>query len=659
MMPPSQLTPRKSLIISLLPIFLSLTAASEEFCQDNVDLAAWEAPPPPKPCRLFLAPKPDSKNNDANVKGDRKLGIFTAVDFPRGMPITHPGGDVVLHLIDVDPFLSSDDGDDGDDTNNNSQLRKWLSHGFLQDSITSGHGGNYEGLGKILTALPGVGMLAASPNQQSDRPNVWASVPEIDEANLPRNISPLAGSFSLHYNLTHVVSNPKGIAKGGEVLVDRDGWHRRMALGINSTTLSSQEEQYSSEANRLDNQQLFEEGICLENLHYGLSSNGYGRGGFASRFLEKGSIVAPVPVLPIPRTELRYLRSKEWKKVNAYRRKLNKGNQQSVEKQENEIEEMLPPNIEWRQQLLLNYCLGHRNSSVLLFPYGHVNYINHAPSLNSGSASEISGPVANVGLRWSEKLIQKEADVDPRTLSPAQLFERPNPEGLVLEMVALNNIHPDEEILVDYGSIWHQAWETHVKHWNEDPQNGKEANAMDDDYSPAYIMEDVVSNLRTAEEQLQYRYPDNVFTACFYHYERDDDESETTITSQQRSSTKKQTEAIPWKMSAGLFDVINLRPCKVISREPAVNRYAPQQQQQQQPGQGNNFYTAIIQNRPGLPPNERIPKGEKHIVSGIPRGAFRFVDRPYTSDVHLDGAFRQNIGLEETGLFPEVWFDSA
>mmetsp|Transcript_946 Transcript_946/g.1970 ORF Transcript_946/g.1970 Transcript_946/m.1970 type:complete len:190 (+) Transcript_946:1473-2042(+) len=122
---------------------------------------------------------------------------------------------------------------------------------------------------------------------------------------------------------------------------------------------------------------------------------------------------------------------------------------------------------------------------------------------------------------------------------------------------------------------------------------------------------------------------------------------------------KKQTEAIPWKMSAGLFDVINLRPCKVISREPAVNRYAPQQQQQQQPGQGNNFYTAIIQNRPGLPPNERIPKGEKHIVSGIPRGAFRFVDRPYTSDVHLDGAFRQNIGLEETGLFPEVWFDSA
>ena len=71
---------------------------------------------------------------------------------------------------------------------------------------------------------------------------------------------------------------------------------------------------------------------------------------------------------------------------------------------------------------------------------------------------------------------------------------------------------------------------------------------------------------------------------------------------------KERTEAIPWKMSAGLFEMTNLRPCKVIAREPIIDRYAPQMQQQQQPGKGNMFYTAIIQNRPGLPPNERIVK---------------------------------------------------
>ena len=217
-MPPH--SKRNAFAISLLSLFLSHTAASEGSCQDSDDLAAWETPPPPKSCRLFLA---HNGNNDASEIDDRKLGLFTAVDFPRGVPLTPRGGDVVLHLIDVDH-----------DANDSSQLSKWLSHGFLQNAIASGHGGNYEGLGTILTALPGVGMLASSP-ELSHRPNAWASVPENDEANLPRGISPLAGSFTLHYNLTHVVSNPGGIEKGGGVLVDRDGWYRRKALG-NSTT---------------------------------------------------------------------------------------------------------------------------------------------------------------------------------------------------------------------------------------------------------------------------------------------------------------------------------------------------------------------------------------------------------------------------------------
>ena len=45
------------------------------------------------------------------------------------------------------------------------------------------------------------------------------------------------------------------------------------------------------------------------------------------------------------------------------------------------------------------------------------------------------------------------------------------------------------------------------------------------------------------------------------------------------------------------------------------------------------------------------------LLLGIPREAFRFVDRPYTSDVHLEGAFRKEIGLDETGIFPEAWLD--
>ena len=450
-----------AVVASILLVTVNVNGGNDGFCNTAVeggsckdkheDLTTWETPPPPKSCRLFLAPRPTNTKDD-NAKdaaaATRKLGVFTAADWPRGMPLTPRGGDSVLHLIDVDVESS------------NSQLGKWLANGYLQDAITSGHGGNYEGLGKVVTALPGMGMMAASASaaaspSQTSRPNVWASVPEMDEANIPRYQSPLAGSFSLHYNLTHLVTHPEGIQRGGEVLVDGDGWHRRKAL--NSSNLmsiqddgdgSSQEDADDDGASFekfsvIDNDQLFQEDVCLDNLYYGMSEHDdLGRGVLASRYLPEGSVIAPIPVLPIPRQELRYLRSKEWKKAKSHRRKLllMKNDDHST-MTESEMEDMiLPPDMKWRQQLLLNYCFGHSNSSVLLFPYGHVNFVNHAPydgiHLHDGYNSE--GPVANVGLRWSDKLTQKdETGADLKTLTPRQLWERPSPEGLVLEMVAL------------------------------------------------------------------------------------------------------------------------------------------------------------------------------------------------------------------------------
>eukprot|EP00804_Cyclotella_cryptica_P006608 CCRYP_008572-RA/>CCRYP_008572-RA protein AED:0.35 eAED:0.35 QI:0/-1/0/1/-1/1/1/0/125 len=115
-----------------------------------------------------------------------------------------------------------------------------------------------------------------------------------------------------------------------------------------------------------------------------------------------------------------------------------------------------------------------------------------------------------------------------------------------------------------------------------------------------------------------------------------------------KSPIKTLYKTTPWKMSRGLFDMGNSRPCKVIAREPATDRHSQS---------GKNFYTAIIQNRPGLSEIERIPKGVKHIASGVPRESFRFVDRLYSSDEHLDGVFRHFIGLDETGIFPKPWLD--
>ena len=594
-----------------------------------------EYPPPPQSCRLFLSPRPTT-SQEIISDDNRKFGMYSAVTIPKNHPLTPLGGDLALHLIDVP---TSDE--------QTPQLQKLKKYGYIQEAATSGHGGNYEGLGNVWSVLPGVSMLGASP--QHGRPNVWASIPENDEASHLRYQSPLAGSFALHYNLTHQITVPGGVEGGDEVLVDRNGWHRKRAMMLGSDSKIDDGNVKDTTVNVDD---LFGSGTCLDNIYPGKSTNGHGRGALASRLIPSGSIVAPVPVLPLPRAELKFLRLKEWKKVNSFRKKMLKEKNGGVDDVRDDALPM-PPDLEWREQLMLNYCYGHEQSSVLLFPYGvFVNYINHAPSSSESS----DGPVANVKLQWSERLMNSTADssnLDLRSLTPNQLWdESTNVEGLVLELVASKEIKPDEEILLDYGSIWSKAWKEHIDQYPETILQLADDHTLEKDYSPAYIMDDAVTNLRTAEEQVQFPYSENVFTACFYRYDNG-------IATKSDTVNKGKTQATPWKMSLGLFDMTNLRPCKVISREPADDRFATPEQlkQQGQPPQGKMLYTAIIQNRPGLPENERIPKGTKHVVSGIPRGAFRFVDRPYTSDIHLEGAFRHSIGIDEAGIFPEAWLD--
>ena len=52
----------------------------------------------------------------------------------------------------------------------------------------------------------------------------------------------------------------------------------------------------------------------------------------------------------------------------------------------------------------------------------------------------------------------------------------------------------------------------------------------------------------------------------------------------------------------------------------------------------------------------RIPRGERHIVTEMPREAICFTDKPYSTDQYLATAFRHEIGLPE-GVFPTAWMD--
>jgi SET domain len=99
--------------------------------------------------------------------------------------------------------------------------------------------------------------------------------------------------------------------------------------------------------------------------------------------------------------------------------------------------------------MLLNYCYGHPDSNLLLLPYGPgVNFINHHETK------------ANVYIRWSTRFGDS---TEYRENTPLmELYEQPATGKLMMEFVALKDIMPGDEVYLDYGPEFVNAWNQHV-----------------------------------------------------------------------------------------------------------------------------------------------------------------------------------------------------
>jgi hypothetical protein len=121
-------------------------------------------------------------------------------------------------------------------------------------------------------------------------------------------------------------------------------------------------------------------GACLDNLILGNSTVlSAGRGAFSQKFIPSGSILAPVPLVHVPDRAIFNMYGGRYKspfhilESHPYRRNTS--------------------NI-IHQQLQLNYCFGHRHSTLLLCPYGAVtSLVNHASDPS----------VINAKIVWSAK----------------------------------------------------------------------------------------------------------------------------------------------------------------------------------------------------------------------------------------------------------------
>jgi len=273
------------------------------------------------------------------------------------------------------------------------------------------------------------------------------------------------------------------------------------------------------------------------------------------------------------------------------------------------------------RQLLINYAYGNPNSNVLLVTYGPtVNFINH------------DSHRPNVRLQWSSHPYHKEEMLEA---SPKDLFKKGF--GMLMELVALRDINPGEEILMDYGSGWEEAWMDFVAEWKATPDS--------EEYVPSYdLNNDSMKDgaryhiVRDAEEQKTDPYPKSVMTACFYS-----------------NSAGEPLQATPAEVPDGVKKTVELtyqgpstdclRPCQILSREETTN------------GKGRVTYLYKAEMMDMINSDDEdcvLNSDERHIVSKIPRAGIRFIHQPGSTDQHLQNSFRHPIELPDT-IWPKAW----
>ncbi|KAL7494773.1 hypothetical protein ACHAWT_003346 [Skeletonema menzelii] len=366
---------------------------------------------------------------------------------------------------------------------------------------------------------------------------------------------------------------------------------------------------------------LNDNGRCMDNIRPGNSTiRDAGRGAFASRFIPKGGLVAPGPVLHIPNKTA----------MNIYKPNPLTGERDTTK--------------ESGKQLILNYCFGHRKSTLLLCPYTSPSaYINHSRK-------------PNARIVWADE--QTPNHNSDWLDNDVEFLKQQEAIGLSLNFVATRDIQPGEEVFIDYGREWEKAWKKYVKEWKPPVDS--------DDFVPAATMQkatlqqdDLLIPLRTIYEQESEPYPQNLVFYC--HTETfgtsADSMSEGLFLWGEGTWEYEWGERNDWGVWE--FDWGNAGrwspkfPCKIIHRseETIFDDY------------GNNFghsYSAVLLTEDEVPEDMWaeiiIPQNEKHVIYEIPRVAISVRDKMYSKNEFLDGSFRHAMMIPDD-IFPKAWIN--
>ena len=335
---------------------------------------------------------------------------------------------------------------------------------------------------------------------------------------------------------------------------------------------------------------LEEHGTCLDNIRPGPSTlPSAGHGAFATRPLSAGTILTKSPLLHTSTDDYMYMY--ELVEYNGSRYRLL-----------DEVRQM---------QLLYNYCYTHLESSIVLCPYGGgISYINHHPDKT------------NVRIEWATgwDIVHNQSLVDHGTMDDLTIHSRPQ---LAFSYIATRDIAANEELFMDYGDAWEEAWLEHVENYSYDKMPATTPKYASAHYWNHHMAE---MSFRTIREQEIDPYPSNLQIRCH--------------------AKLLTVSVVPhaiyhWGDNCGLA-------CRILDR--FENFDLPL-------SSSRELYTVEMElaNDKQTQPNE---EGEVEVIwiqrTDVPRSAIRFYNLPYTTDLHLETAFRHSIAIPDE-LLPPQW----
>ena len=348
-------------------------------------------------------------------------------------------------------------------------------------------------------------------------------------------------------------------------------------------------------------------GMCLENIVPKVSTlPSAGQGAFAQFRMRRGEIVAPAPLLQIV----------DKNALNLY----------------NQDMEIIGT------QLVLNYCFGHQESTLLLCPNSNAVLINHCSTRRKQCGPQ--GP--NAKVQWS-------SGWDPssdqwRRMTLEQMAAEAG-RGLAFEIVATRDIAAGEEIFIDYGPIWEKAWDDHVQTWKPPARPAGFVSAKEANENDGPVLEELVSGDLRKEVNHPY-----LFTGCVY-YESRDDRHEYYKQEGVDWKSRSDKEILEWyadDASGGWYSYkypeegykhhsdYTHWPCSVL-REQKDGRYVVRIHQ-------NPYFSGQPWHENNLP----------RLLVNYPRSAIHYFVQPRASDQQLANAFRQWIQIPED-MFPSQW----